>query len=674
MVIKFYSYFDLLCLVRILILPRKQRELYYFDISFPGKVALRLLKMDNNVKFFDFHLWQVKNKAGSSYCPRIYGKDSIAVCDAVENTVFNDKFFSSFMSVFNSESTKKGELFFRKDTGRKIKDLVVFINVVAWHCENIKKDGLAELSIEKCVAYEALKDLAQKKYGILLSSHFSFRKIFRYLYLLAGNIYVSTVFCFKTLFNVGKTDKEVKKARVSSLYTLRGLNFDLTARNDFPWLLLSDIDRKRVVVYFDRKDVPLTADMAQTLRSEGVQPLAVNKSATICDDVDVYKATTMVTKMISKFSAKSLILIVKELFKGNFIALLYLPEMIHFIRSYCQAYDFYTTNGIKVDVDFVDFDPYRVARRLALADSGGVSVSHQLSNWPVSNVTLGSSADAYFLFGPYYHKKLIDSGTRNESVVVSGFLTDYSFSRVKETSENLRAKLLSNGAKFVICYFDENSSDSRMSILPHSRSERVYRYFLNWVLEDRSIGLICSPKRPQTLTTRIPSITGLIQKAKDTGRCVFMDGEYAAHSYPTEAGQAADITISLLIGGTTSLEVFLSGKRVVYLDLEKFHSYPEYSKGKDCLVFDTLESLTVGINKYRKNREGFDEFGNINLAPGIQDKDPFRDGRAAERMGQYINWLINGFDQGKSRKQVMDYANNKYISAWGKERVSNGIS
>jgi sRNA-binding regulator protein Hfq len=643
-------------------------------------MILGLLRMDRYVKFFQFCLSDIKNSQGQgSYYPRIYGEDMINVCNAIENILLNNgPFFDAFDEIFDFRNARKSKMFFRKVSGRKINDTIVFINVISWYCEQIKKadTDVIEFSIEKEPFFNILKKFASKEYSILLTSHISLKKIWKYLYRLAGNLYLSGIVCLKSVVNIAKSsyDAADKLPLVSTLYTLRGLNFDFTQRNDFPWLLLSDIEHKRVLVYFDRKDMPFTDAMADMLKRKEIQYMADSRDATTSKNVPVYKPTVKVVKMIASSTAKILLLIIKDILHGRSTSILYLPEVVHFIRTYSEAYDFYLTNGIKVDVDFVDFDPYRVARRLALSNAGGVSISYQLSNWPISNVILGSSADIYFLFGPYYYQKLIDSGTCSESVVISGFLTDYSFSRVKERSDLLRNRLLNNGAEFILCYFDENSSDHRMSMISNGRSELIYKHFLNWVLRDKTIGLICSPKRPQTLAARIPAISDLIQQAQDTGRCVFMDGKYTAQNYPTEVGQAADIVISLLIGGTTSLENFLSGKRVVYLDLEGFYSYPEYHNGKDKIVFSSLDSLFKAIDKYRLDKDEFDDFGNIKLSPSIKDKDPFCDGNSARRMGEYINSLLKGFDQGKSRKNVIIYANEAYSKDWGKEWIIKGVN
>jgi hypothetical protein len=54
----------------------------------------------------------------------------------------------------------------------------------------------------------------------------------------------------------------------------------------------------------------------------------------------------------------------------------------------------------------------------------------------------------------------------------------------------------------------------------------------------------------------------------------------------------------------------------------------------------------------------------------LDELDPFRDGRAAERMGTYIQWLIDGFKVGLDRDTVMANAAERYCAMWGKDKVT----
>ena len=677
MKIRFFSYLDAFHIISIYFFSKSNNEIYYFNISKIGDFLLYLLRLRQQIKPFEFSLSEIKNSSGESYFPRIYGKDLINVCDAIkENILDKDPFINAFGKIFGQE---KILFFYRKIVSNNIKDAVIFINVIAWYRQKIleRLPEEVEFSIEKTPFFNILRDFALKEHNIALSSHFSLRKIYEYLYRLGGNLYLSAVLCIIPIFNISRKQTRYRNQvtlnktspLVASLYTLRGLTFDLTQRCDFPWLLMSNIPHEQVLIYFERKDMSPTDDMVAVLKQQEVNYMAMSNGAAASKRMPVYKPTLRATKMLFDFTARILFLACKEILNRRLGSLVYLSEALYFIREYSKAYDFYCSNGIKINIDFIDHDPYRIARHLALEAAGGVSISYQVSNWPIPNVILGSCADIMFLFGPYYYPTFLRSGTCNHSIIFCGYITDYSFIAVKERSERLRKNLRDRGAKFIICYFDENSSDDRMSIIPNSRGRLIYKYLLNWVLSDETVGLICSPKRPKTLQTRLPEITSLIKKAKNTGRCIFMEGEYAANNYPTEAAQASDIVISLLIGGTTSLESFLSGVRVVYLDLEGLYSYPEYKWGRDTIVFDDIDNLISAINKFRNNSKSFDELGNFNMVATIKQKDQFRDGRADERMGQYIEWLLEMFNKGEKREEAIEYANRRYSELWGKENV-----
>ena len=53
----------------------------------------------------------------------------------------------------------------------------------------------------------------------------------------------------------------------------------------------------------------------------------------------------------------------------------------------------------------------------------------------------------------------------------------------------------------------------------------------------------------------------------------------------------------------------------------------------------------------------------------LPELDPFRDGRAAERMGTYLRWLLEGFDQGWDREKIMAVAAERYAARWGTDTI-----
>jgi len=131
--------------------------------------------------------------------------------------------------------------------------------------------------------------------------------------------------------------------------------------------------------------------------------------------------------------------------------------------------------------------------------------------------------------------------------------------------------------------------------------------------------------------------------------------------------QASDITIGLLLTGTAVFESYLSGAKSLFLDLEGYNSYAEYKTGKDVLVFDSIKDMLQNIDGIRKNGG---PGSHVNLMEDIvRQKDPYRDGRASQRICCYIQWLLESFCRGEDRSQAISRANSLYRERWGADKV-----
>ena len=62
----------------------------------------------------------------------------------------------------------------------------------------------------------------------------------------------------------------------------------------------------------------------------------------------------------------------------------------------------------------------------------------------------------------------------------------------------------------------------------------------------------------------------------------------------------------------------------------------------------------------------------INLEEIIDEFDPFRDGKAANRIGSYLHSLIQGYEQGLDRKTILREAAEQYSERWGEDKIISG--
>jgi hypothetical protein len=85
------------------------------------------------------------------------------------------------------------------------------------------------------------------------------------------------------------------------------------------------------------------------------------------------------------------------------------------------------------------------------------------------------------------------------------------------------------------------------------------------------------------------------------------------------------------------------------------------------VIFSGMEELWESCGQHWSAPDGIPGFGDWSSL--LHDLDPFRDGRAAERMGTYVKWMIDGFKSGLDRENILAEAAERYSSLWGSDKV-----
>ena len=123
-----------------------------------------------------------------------------------------------------------------------------------------------------------------------------------------------------------------------------------------------------------------------------------------------------------------------------------------------------------------------------------------------------------------------------------------------------------------------------------------------------------------------------------------------------------------LCAATAGRESALAGVPTLRLDREGWARSPLYRLGVGRVVFTEWQALWNACLEHWKRPDGIPGFGD--WSPMLDEFDPFRDGRAAERMGTYLTWLLEGFKAGLNRETVMADAAQRYVAQWGKDKVT----
>lgn len=305
----------------------------------------------------------------------------------------------------------------------------------------------------------------------------------------------------------------------------------------------------------------------------------------------------------------------------------------------------------------------------ALKEIGGIMTIWQRSYEEIPTVDLSIYSDVAFGFSPKLAQIEKAQGSKVNYYVSTGCLKDYNRKLIKPFSLQIRKKLKNKGAKKIVSVFDENSLDDSRWHGGHELQRTHYQFWAEKVLEESWLGVIFKPKTPKTLRHRLGDVNFIVQEAENTGRLLIMEqsSNIASAVPPVLAGLASDISIQgHFFAGTTALECALAGVPSLAVDYEGWRRSWRYELGEN-VVFPNYEKLWYVLREHWNSSGSVPGLGDWSAF--LDDLDPYRDGRAAERMGNYLHWLIQGFEDGLDREVIMGDAAERYVKQWGADKI-----
>ncbi|MBM3359077.1 MAG: hypothetical protein FJY54_15290 [Betaproteobacteria bacterium] len=270
---------------------------------------------------------------------------------------------------------------------------------------------------------------------------------------------------------------------------------------------------------------------------------------------------------------------------------------------------------------------------------GMSTVAFQYSNLAFGNVIAAAVADYMLLFSPRYAETWTYFGIRPKQFVTSGYVYDGAFQRVRDRAARWRSQLENAGARFVICYLDENVDPPKYGFMAPPDLEADIRELARLVLDNHDIGLVFKSQfRKHAPTVRLGS-DRLLRDAVATGRVLDLyAGIHRNIIFPAEAALASDIAIGHPIGGTAALETALAGTRCLLVDDGRTRTANDelYARGK--VVFPSLPEALAAIRRFRRHEADFRALGD--WSSFIHEMDPFRDGMSSLRLRRLLQDLV----------------------------------
>jgi len=417
----------------------------------------------------------------------------------------------------------------------------------------------------------------------------------------------------------------------------------------------SQLSGKDILVSFSIPYDPIDKKKLDEITRHGMQAIALNPMSTSLKEVPIFDPPKPEKQKIKSGNNK------EEKWLTS--------QANQFAQKKTYWMKFFKENNVKAYIHWYKYDSDHCAKTEALRGLGGVMSIYQRAFEEFPSPETSISAD--IVFGFSRENALIEKESRSiiPYHVTVGYFGDHRFNLLREQAQIIKNKLEQNGAKHILAFFDENSVPDSRWHTGHEFMRENYAFLLEKVMSEEWLGLIFKPKVPVSLRARLGSVAELLKQAEETGRCIVLEGGALHGSYPPAiAAIASDVTIhGHLCAATAGVEAALAGVPTLLMDREGWPQSKLYKLGKDRVVFNDWQNAWDACLENWKAPNSIQGFGDWT---SIIDKiDPFRDGRAAERIGTYLEWIIDGFKNGLTRDTILADAAGRYCKKWGNDKV-----
>ena len=305
------------------------------------------------------------------------------------------------------------------------------------------------------------------------------------------------------------------------------------------------------------------------------------------------------------------------------------------MADFCQQANikaFMTCENYHLEVDAV---------QLFAPEFGIQTLSYQISNTAVTGPIHTTNGDTMLMISALYHKQYSNDGIRPVSLVDIGYPFETSFQLVQERAQNCRTKLEKAGAKFIICYFEENWLVAPYGLIAPRDHMRDLLALMQLVLDDPSVGLVLKSKLTMASPRFLPAISAVRESVEATGRYVeLMYGNRRNIVFPAEAALCSDLAIGESAGATAVLEAALTGTRGILLNPYRIAGANDALYAQADIVYPSMVETLEAIRAFRA---GEPEHQNLGDWSSIIDQfDPIRDGQAGHRIRATLEKALMG--------------------------------
>jgi hypothetical protein len=448
--------------------------------------------------------------------------------------------------------------------------------------------------------------------------------------------------------------KDPYKIGIAAAWGTEGM--DKNQKDDLFWWRKSSVDPSHVIYMFEREDIQPTRNNVTQVQNLGIKSVALNSKFLGDNPGLLIKGDTAQHFLIP---LQRLGLALKLGWKGlaadDFSrAVLALVSWQYFTGN--KLSDIYKTLNLKVVFHFEDAGMDMISLASAMNDSIRIG-THWASHTGI-NQTSSRCHQVYFFWGRHDAQLVLDAMTTSRSLLIAGcFLSDHSNKTAYRDAQEAANGMRKRGARYILTLLDGSAS-----------CPNFYKFFLQWLVDDPSLGLLIKSKSKSWKEVSKNGLNGLVKRANNTNRIYIIDPKAS----PADATLFSDFAVG--ISSISALAVAaLNESRVIFLDYERIDQGPQssycilHSLGLNRCVFYEPELLRQAVVDYFENPSANPNLGDA--TPILDQLDPFRDGKASQRIGEFVTSYLEALNRGSNSDDATRYATDKYAEKWGKDKV-----
>ena len=438
--------------------------------------------------------------------------------------------------------------------------------------------------------------------------------------------------------------------------------FDTSKRSDLFWYRESLVDPRSIIIYYTNPYLMTRHDHYQ-------------KAVEVFEKNDIVQVKLWEWRdWIKSELYESILLQLKSIKSNDEIDLWLQHTAVKFVKRVTFWVKFFKHFNIKIHIDPIEADLETIIKQVAISLLGGVSIG-KLRSYPIylDGLFYGYYPnDIFFSWGLDSASRLNFSNPHINNIIISGFPYTEKFVSTDIKSNN-EVIFKTGGNKFNILLLDSNHSnnDSIIQSITSSTMSLFYKVFLDWVVEDLDIGLIIKSKKSQFLYS-LNNIIGSIKDIQNsTGRCVLIEDSF--QKMPSSYLDNINIVVGTGIYFSSAIiECAIHGAKAIFFDYSnlRFHEKELYNWGGNKVIFHEFDTMFSYLKAYKNDPTSNPDLGDWSAYLG--EFDPFRDQKGGERIGTYIHWLKNAFDQGLEKQEAIERANALYAKVWGEDKIYYG--